>query len=94
MVYLRSRINTPILDAELSLRQPGLRILPLRRRRPGRRPAACENGCPSVPEGPGIDVQLDRDRVAQYAELYEREAENFSFHESGKMARTPLMPKR
>lgn len=60
----------------------------------GASPLPYENGCLSVPEGPGIGVELDRDRVAKYAELYEREAKNFSFHESEKIASTPLMPKR
>ncbi len=31
-----------------------------------------ENGSIAVPEGPGLGVQLDRDKLAQYAELYQR----------------------
>jgi glucarate dehydratase len=30
-----------------------------------------KDGAICVPEGPGLGVSLDRDRVAQYAELYE-----------------------
>lgn len=57
-------------------------------------PLPYENGCLGVPEGPGIGVELDGERVAEYAELYRREARSFSFHESEKIAGTPLMPKR
>ncbi len=31
-----------------------------------------ENGAIAVPTGPGLGVRLDRDKVAQYAELYKR----------------------
>jgi glucarate dehydratase len=30
------------------------------------------NGCIAVPSGPGLGVSLDRDKVAQYAELYRK----------------------
>ena len=51
------------------------------------------HGCLSVPDRPGIGVDLDPERVAKYAELYDREAANFAFHETETMTRTPLMPK-
>lgn len=60
----------------------------------GAGPLPYENGCLTVPQGPGIGVELDDERVGIYAELYQREAQNFSFHESEKTAGTPLMPKR
>lgn len=31
---------------------------------------AYENGCIAVPQGPGLGVELDRDKLAEYAELY------------------------
>ncbi|EJY57168.1 Mandelate racemase/muconate lactonizing protein [Alicyclobacillus hesperidum URH17-3-68] len=31
-----------------------------------------ENGCIRVPDGPGLGVVLDRDKVSEYAELYKR----------------------
>ena len=59
----------------------------------GASPLPYENGCLTVPDQPGIGVDLDAERVAKYAELYEKEGANFAFHESETMARTPLMPK-
>jgi L-alanine-DL-glutamate epimerase-like enolase superfamily enzyme len=53
-----------------------------------------ENGCLRVPDGPGIGVELNADRVAGYAEMYERERERFAFHDPAALAPTPLMPKR
>jgi glucarate dehydratase len=32
-----------------------------------------EDGAIKVPEGPGLGVDLDRERVAKYAELFERQ---------------------
>jgi glucarate dehydratase len=29
-----------------------------------------ENGCIAVPDGPGLGVKLDRDRLGRYAELF------------------------
>ncbi|MGH3474401.1 MAG: mandelate racemase/muconate lactonizing enzyme family protein [Aeromicrobium sp.] len=59
----------------------------------GAGPLPYENGCLTVPDRPGIGVELDAERVAKYAELYEKEAANFAFHESETMSRTPLIPK-
>ena len=59
----------------------------------GTGPLPYVNGCLSVPDSPGIGIDLDPERVGQYAELYDREAANFAFHETETMARTPLMPK-
>lgn len=47
-----------------------------------------------VPPGPGIGVELDRERVERYAEVYRREASRFSFQGPGTAAPTPLLPKR
>jgi L-alanine-DL-glutamate epimerase-like enolase superfamily enzyme len=59
----------------------------------GASPLPYRNGCLSVPEQPGIGVELDPDRVGTYAELYGKEAASFTFHESETMTRTPLLPK-
>jgi L-alanine-DL-glutamate epimerase-like enolase superfamily enzyme len=57
-------------------------------------PLPYENGCLAIPAGPGIGVELNADRVATYAELYETERERFAFHDPAALAPTPLMPKR
>jgi glucarate dehydratase len=31
-----------------------------------------ENGCIAVPDGPGLGITLDRDKLAEYSELYKR----------------------
>jgi hypothetical protein len=46
-----------------------------------------------VPDGPGIGVALDDERIARYAELYEREGEEFAFRDSAALKATPLLPK-
>jgi L-alanine-DL-glutamate epimerase-like enolase superfamily enzyme len=51
------------------------------------------DGCLEVPQGPGIGVDLDAERVARYAELYERESRDFAFHDPAALAGTPLIPK-
>jgi L-alanine-DL-glutamate epimerase-like enolase superfamily enzyme len=51
------------------------------------------DGCLEVPTGPGIGVELDDERVARYAELYAKEAEDFAFHDERGLAATPLLPK-
>lgn len=51
------------------------------------------NGRLTVPDKAGIRVELHPERVAKYAELYEKEAATFAFHESQTMSRTPLIPK-
>jgi L-alanine-DL-glutamate epimerase-like enolase superfamily enzyme len=56
-------------------------------------PLPYRNGCLTVPDQPGIGVDLDPERVGTYAELYEKEASNFAFHASESMTSTPLMPK-
>lgn len=55
-------------------------------------PPVYENGCLAVPEGPGLGVELDRDRVQQYAELYLKKGADFAF--AGRSERTPTLPKR
>jgi L-alanine-DL-glutamate epimerase-like enolase superfamily enzyme len=40
------------------------------------------NGALTVPEGPGLGITLDDERVAKYAELYTTQIEGFAFHDS------------
>jgi L-alanine-DL-glutamate epimerase-like enolase superfamily enzyme len=51
-----------------------------------------ENGELAVPDAPGIGVDLDRDKVGQYAELYQEKGQEFAFHDPAATA-TPVMPK-
>lgn len=46
-----------------------------------------------VPDGPGIGVELDRDKVGEYAELYQQRGGDFAFHEPAALKATPLIPK-
>jgi L-alanine-DL-glutamate epimerase-like enolase superfamily enzyme len=52
------------------------------------------DGTLAVPEGPGIGVELDAQRVERYADLYRREGEQFGFHDAVALEKTPLLPKR
>ena len=41
-----------------------------------------EDGCIAVPEGPGLGVELDEDRMAKYEELFRKEGDYYArFHE-------------
>lgn len=51
------------------------------------------NGFLAVPEGPGLGVALDEERVAKYAELYATHAGGFAFHDS-EAIKTAYYPKR
>ncbi len=52
-----------------------------------------EEGELTVPDAPGIGVELDRDKVGRYAELYREEGQNFAFHNPSAVVATPLMPR-
>ena len=58
----------------------------------GSGPIAYQDGRLSIPQGPGIGVSLDRDKLARYAELYRKQG-TFSFHNAEALATTPLIPK-
>jgi L-alanine-DL-glutamate epimerase-like enolase superfamily enzyme len=53
-----------------------------------------EDGHLRVPDGPGLGVSLDRDKVARYAETYRREGAAFAFHDPDALGPTPIVPKR
>jgi L-alanine-DL-glutamate epimerase-like enolase superfamily enzyme len=51
------------------------------------------DGALKVPEGPGLGVQLDPERVARYAELYLTAAAEFAFHDA-QAIQAAYLPKR
>lgn len=51
------------------------------------------DGCIVVPEGPGLGVALDPERVDRYAELFRTEADTFAFHDPDALAASPALPK-
>lgn len=50
-----------------------------------------DGGFREVPTGPGLGVELDSEKVARYAELYEREGSEFSFTDDRRTS--PALPK-
>ncbi len=52
-----------------------------------------EHGKLRVPDGPGLGVTLDRDRLAAHAERYRREGAAMGFHDPARLIDTPLIPK-
>ncbi len=59
----------------------------------GASPLPYVDGCLELPTAPGIGVELDKERVDRYAELYRTGAAAFAFHEPAAMTRTPELPK-
>src|SRR5918996_1327223 len=57
-------------------------------------PLPYQDGTLTVPDRPGIGVELDAERVERFSELYEREGERFGFHDPAALKGTPLLPKR
>ena len=47
----------------------------------------------AVPTGPGLGVRVDEERVARYADLYQREGALFAFHDAAALFATPVLPK-
>lgn len=52
-----------------------------------------EHGRLRVPDGPGLGVTVDRDRLDAHAERYRREGAAMGFHDPGRLVDTPLIPK-
>lgn len=52
------------------------------------------DGILAVPQGPGLGVELDAEKVGRYAELYEESGGAFSFHDPEALSRAPALPKR
>lgn len=59
----------------------------------GASPLPYVDGCLTVPDRPGIGVDLDEERVARYADLYRTKADEFAFRDPAALTRTPLLPK-
>lgn len=59
----------------------------------GASPLPYRNGCLTVPDGPGLGISLDAERVGRYAEAYRRNPEGYAFRDSGALEATPVMPK-
>jgi L-alanine-DL-glutamate epimerase-like enolase superfamily enzyme len=59
----------------------------------GASPLPYRNGCLTVPDGPGLGVTLDAERVGRYAEAYRRDPNGYAFRDSGALEATPVMPK-
>lgn len=57
-------------------------------------PLPYTGGCLRVPDGPGLGVELDPDRVARHAERYERAGGEFSFDDPQARVTSPELPKR
>lgn len=51
------------------------------------------NGCLKVPDGPGLGVELDREKVKKYAKLYQEKAASFAFHDPEALKTSPSLPK-
>lgn len=51
------------------------------------------DGCLEVPAAPGLGVELDDDKVAGYAELYQEKSQDFSFSDGDHNAPSPALPK-
>lgn len=58
----------------------------------GTGPLPYQDGRLSIPQGPGLGVSLDRDKLARYAELYRKQG-TFSFYNADALGPTPLIPK-
>jgi L-alanine-DL-glutamate epimerase-like enolase superfamily enzyme len=56
--------------------------------------ASYVDGTLSAPDGPGLGVRLDPDKVARYAELYRTDGASFAFHDEDVLTRAPALPKR
>lgn len=52
------------------------------------------DGCLEVPDGPGLGIELDPDKVAAYAELYRTTAADFCFHDPRALDNAAALPKR
>lgn len=59
----------------------------------GASPLPYRNGRLSVPDGPGLGIKLDAERVGKYAEAYRSDPNGYAFGDSGAMRATPVMPK-
>lgn len=59
----------------------------------GASPLPYRDGRLSVPDGPGLGVTLDAERVGRYADAYRSDPDGYAFRDSGSLQDTPVMPK-
>jgi L-alanine-DL-glutamate epimerase-like enolase superfamily enzyme len=59
----------------------------------GASPLPYRDGSLSVPDGPGLGVTLDTERVGRYADAYRSDPDGYAFRDSGSLEATPVMPK-
>ncbi len=52
------------------------------------------DGTLTVPDGPGLGVRLDPDKVASHAERYREHGTEYAFHDDDVLTRAPALPKR
>lgn len=56
-------------------------------------PPTYVDGCLTVPDAPGIGVELDKERVAEYADLYQKDGETYAYYRPDALASSPRVPK-
>jgi L-alanine-DL-glutamate epimerase-like enolase superfamily enzyme len=59
----------------------------------GASPLPYRDGRLIVPDGPGLGITLDTERVGRYAEAYRSDPDGYAFRDSGSLQATPVMPK-
>jgi L-alanine-DL-glutamate epimerase-like enolase superfamily enzyme len=59
----------------------------------GASPLPYKDGRLTVPDGPGLGVTLDVERVGRYAEAYRTNPDGYAFRDRGSLESTPVMPK-
>lgn len=56
-------------------------------------PHVYDRGRLPVPDGPGLGVTLDRDKVARYAEAYAKDPDAHAFHDEDALTAPPSLPR-
>ena len=59
----------------------------------GASPLPYRNGRLTVPDGPGLGITLDAERVGKYADAYRSHPDGYAFRDAGSLEATPVMPK-
>lgn len=56
------------------------------------KPFEYKNGCFTIPEGPGLGVEIDRDKLAKYSKLHDEEGESGEFLDPYRPDWVPMLP--
>ncbi|MEX2586574.1 MAG: mandelate racemase/muconate lactonizing enzyme family protein [Actinomycetota bacterium] len=56
-------------------------------------PLTYRSGRLRIPDGPGLGVALDADKLAEHAERYRKQGSKMGFHDPARTIDTPLIPK-